>query len=38
MFTIGVDRRNRPERLKKADFVIGDLSEVDYKRLSGFLK
>jgi beta-phosphoglucomutase len=37
MFTIGVDRRNRPERLKKADFVIGDLSEVDYGKLSSFL-
>ena len=38
MFTIGVDRRDAPERLKKADLVISDLSEVDYKRLSDFLK
>ncbi len=37
IFTIGVDRRNAPERLKKADFVIKDLSEVDYKKLSNFV-
>lgn len=37
MFTIGVDRRNAPERLKKADIVIKDLSEVDYKKLNGFI-
>lgn len=36
--TIGVDRRNAPERLKKADLIIRDLSEVDYQRLSGLLK
>jgi len=38
MFTIGVDRRNAPERLKKADLVIADLSEVDYAKLKGFVK
>lgn len=38
MFTVGVDRRNAPERLKKADLVISDLSEVDYERLSSFIK
>lgn len=38
MFTIGIDRRSAPERLKKADLVIKDLSEVDYKKLSSFLK
>jgi beta-phosphoglucomutase len=38
MFTIGIDRRKAPERLKKADAVIGDLSEVDYEKLKGFIK
>lgn len=38
MFTIGVDRRNAPERLKKADLVVPDLGEVDYKKLSSFIK
>lgn len=38
MFTIGVDRRNAPARLKKADLVIKDLGEVDYKKLEGFLR
>lgn len=38
MFTVGVDRRNAPARLEKADLVISDLSEVDYKRLSSFIK
>lgn len=38
MFTVGVDRRNAPERLKKADIVIKDLSELDYKKLSSFLE
>lgn len=37
MFTVGVDRRNAPERLKKADLVIKDLSEVDYKKFNGYL-
>ena len=37
MFTIGIDRRNAPERLKKADAIIKDLSEVSYNKLSGFL-
>lgn len=37
MFTVGIDRRNAPERLKKADLVVKDLSEVDYKKLSGYL-
>ena len=37
IFTIGVDRRDAPERLKKADRVIKDLGEVDYKKLSEFL-
>ena len=38
MFTIGIDRRGAPERLKKADLVIGDLGEVDYKKLNSFIK
>lgn len=38
MFTIGIDRRNAPERLKKADLVVKDLGEVDYKKLSSYLK
>ena len=38
MFTIGIDRRNKPERLKKADLVIKDLGEVDYKKLNSFIK
>lgn len=37
IFTIGIDRRNAPERLKKADLVIKDLSEVDYEKLSGLI-
>ena len=38
MFTVGIDRRKAPERLKKADLVVGDLSELDYKKLNGFIK
>ncbi len=38
IFTIGIDRRNAPERLKKADFIIKDLGEVDYRKLSDFIK
>ncbi len=37
MFTIGVDRRQAPERLKKADLVISDLSEVDFLKLRSLL-
>ncbi len=37
IFTIGVDRRNAPERLNRADVVINDLGEVDFKKLSDFL-
>lgn len=38
IFTVGIDRRNAPERLKKADFIVKDLGEVDYKKLSKFIK
>ncbi|MEA3305579.1 MAG: beta-phosphoglucomutase family hydrolase [Candidatus Omnitrophota bacterium] len=38
MFTIGVDRRGAPERLKKANIVIKDAGEVDYKKLNTFIK
>ncbi len=37
IFTVGVDRRNAPERLKKADLVIKDLGELNYKKLKGLL-
>jgi beta-phosphoglucomutase len=37
IFTIGIDRRNAPERLKKADWVIEDLGELDYTKLSNLL-
>lgn len=37
IFTIGVDRRNVPERLGEADFIIKDLGEVDYKKLKAFI-
>ncbi|MBL7071651.1 MAG: beta-phosphoglucomutase family hydrolase [Candidatus Omnitrophica bacterium] len=38
MFTIGVDRRNKPERLSEADLVISDLSQVNYEKLCNFFK
>lgn len=38
MFTVGVDRRRDPERLGKADVIVADLGEMDYSRLSSFLK
>ena len=31
---VGVDRNNNPERLKKADIIVKDLSEVDYQKLN----
>ena len=37
IFTVGVDRRNAPERLKKADFVAKDLGELNYKKLKDFV-
>ena len=37
LFTIGIDRRNAPERLEKADMVIKDLGEVDFEKLNGFI-
>ena len=37
MFTVGVDRRNAPERLKKADLVVKDLGEADYKKLKDLI-
>lgn len=33
IFTVGVDRHNDPERLKRADLIIKDLGEVDYNKL-----
>ena len=38
MKTIGIDRHSDPNRLVKADLVIKDLQEVDYKRLKTLLK
>jgi beta-phosphoglucomutase len=37
IFTIGIDRRGAPERLKEADLVVTDLSEVDFKKLNTFI-
>ncbi|MBN1871115.1 MAG: beta-phosphoglucomutase family hydrolase [Candidatus Omnitrophica bacterium] len=37
MFTVGIDRRNAPERLKKADMVVKDLSEVNFEKLNNIL-
>ncbi len=34
MRCIGVDRYGKPERLNKADTVVSDLSEVNYKKIS----
>ncbi|NQU73243.1 MAG: beta-phosphoglucomutase family hydrolase [Candidatus Omnitrophica bacterium] len=33
MKNVGIDRYNKPERLKKADLVVGDLSEVNISKL-----
>ena len=38
MVCIGVDRYNDPKRLAKADKVVSDLSEVNYKQLKGMFK
>ncbi|RLD17494.1 MAG: beta-phosphoglucomutase family hydrolase [Caldiserica bacterium] len=32
-FCIGIDRYNNPERLKEADYVISDVSQIDLKKL-----
>jgi len=37
-FCIGVDRYNNPLRLKEADFIISDLSEIDLKKLKEIFK
>jgi len=37
-FCIGVDRYNNPFRLKEADFIINDLSEIDLKKLKEIFK
>jgi len=37
MFTVGIDRRNDPERLKKADIVVKDLGEMSYDKLKNFI-
>ncbi len=36
--TIGVDRHNDPTRLMKADLIVKDLGEVDYKRLKALVE
>jgi len=38
IFAIGIDRHNDPERLKKADLIIKDLSEVDFNKLETLLQ
>ncbi|NQT89989.1 MAG: beta-phosphoglucomutase family hydrolase [Candidatus Omnitrophica bacterium] len=35
MLCVGIDRYKSPERLNKADLVVPDLAEVDYKTLEG---
>lgn len=37
IFTIGIDRYNNPKRLKRADVVITDAKEVNYKKLNNFI-
>ena len=37
MFCIGIDRYGEKERLSKADHIVSDLSEVDAKKVIGFL-
>lgn len=37
IFTVGVDRHNDPQRLKKADLTVEDLSELNYDKLKGLL-
>jgi len=36
MFCVGIDRRNNPERLKSADIVVADLSELSASQVRGF--
>ncbi len=38
MFTVGIDRRNDPQRLARADIVVSDLGEVSYQKLSELLQ
>lgn len=38
MLCVGIDRYNEPKRLKKADIIVTDLSEVDYNKLEGLFK
>ncbi len=37
IFTVGVDRYQSPERLKKADIIVKDLKEASYTKLKKFL-
>lgn len=37
IFTVGIDRYNNPERLKKADVIVNDLREMKYGKLKEFL-
>jgi beta-phosphoglucomutase len=37
MFTVGIDRRNKPERLKQADVIVSDLGETSYNKLRDLL-
>jgi len=37
IFTVGIDRRGATERLKKADLIVKDLGELDYKKLKGLI-
>lgn len=37
IFTVGVDRHDDPERLKRADLIIKDLGEVDYNKLKNLI-
>jgi beta-phosphoglucomutase len=38
MLCIGIDRYNNPARLAKANLIVKDLSEVDYKTIEGLFK
>jgi beta-phosphoglucomutase len=33
IFTVGIDRHNDPERLKRADLIVKDLGELNYNKL-----
>ncbi|MFH1868090.1 MAG: beta-phosphoglucomutase family hydrolase [Candidatus Omnitrophota bacterium] len=38
MSCVGIDRNNHPELYKKADIVVKDLAEVDFKRLNSLIQ